>query len=115
MTISPPPRKPTVRIYSFVASENGFLAVWAEMMDTVDFQLLYSVRALHVATVAHLAQLSFSMSLNILPLDAQHIPSDHGAAAASDDTSTTILEVERRRTLSDISTSTKRTLLSGPG
>ncbi|GBP72350.1 hypothetical protein EVAR_55118_1 [Eumeta japonica] len=33
-TISPPPRKPVLRISSTVASESGFLAVWI-------FQLLY--------------------------------------------------------------------------
>ncbi|GBP81282.1 hypothetical protein EVAR_54312_1 [Eumeta japonica] len=34
--ISSPPRKPALQIYPLVASENNFLAMWSEMMDSMD-------------------------------------------------------------------------------
>ncbi|GBP69991.1 hypothetical protein EVAR_50760_1 [Eumeta japonica] len=52
--ICPPPRKPALRIYPLLASENGFLAEGAEMMASVASQLLHSARASHMGAVVQL-------------------------------------------------------------
>ncbi|GBP16984.1 hypothetical protein EVAR_101998_1 [Eumeta japonica] len=46
-----------LRIHSFVALDNGFVAVWAEIMDSMDFLLVYSARASHVAAVVQLRRM----------------------------------------------------------